>query len=212
MQGTKAINPFLLIWAVYTLLLGFAVVTTDHLDLHRAMHRFTSPWADGFFGRATHLADGLVPTGLALSLLLFKDVRAFLMMALSCGLSAIVVQVLKRYFDHDRPFMFKAELGDMHWVEGMELHHHLSFPSGHATAAFSMCYALAVLIGRRMWSLILALSASILAYSRVYLSQHFTEDILFGAALGTSTAVVVHWWLYHSPFKDRPWLQRRLFN
>lgn len=212
MQGTKAINPFLLIWAVYTLLLGIAVVNTDQLDLHRAMHRFTSPWSDGFFRHFTHLADGLVPTGLALSLLLFKDLRSFLMMALSCGLSAIVVQVLKRYFAHDRPFMYKAELGDMHWVEGIELHHHLSFPSGHATAAFSMCYGMAVLIGRRKWSLILALLASVLAYSRVYLSQHFTEDILFGAALGASTAVVVHWWLYQSTFKDRTWLQRRLFS
>ena len=212
MRGLKAINPFLLIWACYTMVLGLAVMTTDQLELHRAMHPYTSTWSDGFFRLFTHLGDGLVPTGLALSLLMFKDVRSFLLMALSCGISAIVVQVLKRYFAHDRPFMYKQELGDMSWVEGLELHHHLSFPSGHATASFSMCFALAALIGRREWSFVLGLAACTLAYSRVYLSQHFTEDILLGAAIGTTTAFVIHWWLHNSPFSRRTWLDRRLFQ
>lgn len=212
MQDKKAINPFLLIWAVFSLLLGIAVIATDQLALHRAMHPFSSGGWDLFFRLFTHLGDGFVPTALALSLLVFSDVRSFLLMALSCGLSAIVAQVLKRYFDHDRPFMYKLELGDMPWVEGLELHHHLSFPSGHATAAFSMCFSLAVLTNRRSWSIIFALMACALAYSRVYLSQHFTEDVLFGAGIGTITALLVHRWLYTAPFSERPWLKRRLFS
>ncbi|MGV3637204.1 MAG: phosphatase PAP2 family protein [Flavobacteriales bacterium] len=207
MQDKKAINPFLLIWAVFSLLLGIAVIATDQLALHRAMHPFASGSLDLFFRWFTHVGDGLVPTALALGLLIFKDARAFLMMGLSCGLSAIVAQVLKRYFAHDRPFMYKGDLGDLHWVDGLELHHHLSFPSGHATAAFSMCYALAVLVNRRNWSLLFALVAGALAYSRVYLSQHFTEDILLGAGIGTGTAMAVHHWLYSTPFKDAPWLR-----
>jgi len=208
----KSINPFLFIWGVYTLVLGIAVVCTDKLDLHRAMHLYTSPLLDRIMSGLTHVADGLVPTAVALVMLAFRDLRAFLMVGLSCGGSAIIVQILKRTFVHDRPFMYKAELGDMHWVEGIDLHHHLSFPSGHATAAFSMCFALAVLAGRRLWGYLLGLLAVALAYTRVYISQHFTEDILAGAAIGTLTTLAVYHWLYHSHFAGRAWLDRRLLT
>lgn len=212
MRPKESVHPFLFTWGLYTLILSVAVAGTDQLDLHREMHPYTSGAMDLFFSSVTHLADGLVPTILALILLFAVNVRAFLLVGMSCGLSAIIVQALKRVFAYDRPFMFKEQLGDMHWVEGLQLHHHLSFPSGHATAAFSMCFALAVLIDQRMWSLILALVASILAYSRVYLSQHFTEDILAGAALGTITAYLVHRMVDQDRHSTKGWLYKRPFN
>lgn len=212
MQVKSSIHPFLLTWAVYVVLLLLAVIGTDQLELHRIMHAYTAPWADRWFTVITHLADGLVPTALSIALLFAVNMRAFLMMGLSCGLSAIIVQVMKRVMAHNRPYMFKDRLGDLPWVDGLELHHHLSFPSGHATAAFSMCFALAVLIDRRAWSLVLGFLAALLAYSRVYLSQHFTEDILAGAVLGTMVALGVQQWLDRSAWKSRAWLQWRPFN
>lgn len=212
MHGAKGINPFLFIWGGYTVLLGVAVLCTEQLELHRAMHGFAGPALDGFFSWFTHVGDGWVPTALALSILFIRDLRSFMMMALSCGLSALVTQSLKHTVDHDRPFMFKDQLGDMHWVEGLELHHHLSFPSGHATAAFSMCFALAVLVDKRAWGYAFGLLAILLAFSRVYLSQHFSEDILVGGAIGTLTTVLVYHWLYRSPFSQRTWLDRKLLT
>jgi len=212
MRGAKAINPFLFIWGSYTVLLGITVLSSEQLELHRAMHGSTGPALDAFFSRFTHIGDGWVPTALALLVLFVRDLRSFMMMGLSCGFSALVAQAFKHSFNHDRPFMYKEQLGDMHWVEGLELHHHLSFPSGHATAAFSMCFALAVLLNRRAWGYILGVFAILLAYSRVYLSQHFSEDILFGGAIGTLTTLLVYHWLYRSPFSQRPWLDRKLFT
>ncbi len=212
MRGTKAMTPFLWVWGIWTLLLGTAVLLTEPLELHRIMHPWRSPALDASLGALTHVADGWVPTILALLLLVFRDLRSFLFMGLSCGVSAIVVQVLKRWFDRDRPFMFKDQLGDMHWVEGLDLHHHLSFPSGHTTAAFSMCFVLALLIGRRSWAVLLALFAALLAHTRVHLSQHFTEDVLAGGAIGTITVLAVHHWLYRSTFAAKAWLGRRLFT
>lgn len=212
MRAKKSIHPFLLTWGVFTVILLLLVMGTDQLELHRIMHGYTARWADRFFSAITHLADGLVPTALSIVLLFAVNMRAFLMMGLSCGLSAIAVQILKRVIAYDRPYMYKDRLGDLPWVEGLELHHHLSFPSGHATAAFSMCCALAVLIDRRVWSLVLCLGAVLLAYSRVYLSQHFTEDILAGAALGTLVALGVQQWLDRTAMKDKAWLQWRPFS
>ena len=54
--------------------------------------------------------------------------------------------------------------------------------------------------------------AGLLAFSRVYLSQHFTEDILAGAVIGTVTAWAVYRWLYISAFSERPFLERSIFE
>jgi len=214
MQRSRSIAWFLAIFLILAVPLVFGMIALEQLELHRLMHPFHSQRMDFFFRNVTHLADGWVPTVVSLLVLVFRDVRSFLMVGLSCALSAIVVQFLKRatFGDVDRPFMFKEELGDLHWVDGLELHHHFSFPSGHATTAFSMCFGIAVLLARPTWSITLALLAWVLAYSRVYLSQHFTEDILAGATVGTATAYAMYFWLYYSSFSAKPWLHRRAFR
>jgi membrane-associated phospholipid phosphatase len=214
MERERGIRGFMTVWIAFFLVTGLAVLRSEKLELHREMHAFHSDIADHFFSTVTHLGDGLVPTGLSLLLLFIRDLRSFLMMGLSCGLSAIVVQVLKRlpFAASDRPFMFKDHLGDMHWVPGLELHHHFSFPSGHATAAFSMCFALAVLMPGLLRGVLFAFLAALMAYSRVYLSQHFTEDILAGSMIGTVTACLVYYWLYLSRTSKKPWLDRSVLR
>ncbi len=210
MQRRNAVLVFMSVAIVLAIPGLVGVGLMDKLELHAWINKWHAHWSDLFFQYITHVADGLVPTALALILLLFKSVRSFLMVGLSCGLSAILVQVLKRsvFADCDRPAMFRSALGDMHWMVNLDLNHHFSFPSGHSTAAFSMCLALAVIIGQRKWAAALAVLASVLAFSRVYLSQHFTEDVLAGALLGSVTALLVYHWLYRSGFRTRQWLDR----
>ena len=214
MSDTRSIvRFFVVVWLLLALCVLGAVLSTDKLALHAAINAHHAPWADAFFRAFTHVGDGLVPTALALILLFTKDVRSFMMLGLSAALSAIIVQTLKRtvFADHDRPGMFREALGDMQWVPGVDQMNHFSFPSGHSTCAFSMCLALAVILGAHRWVLPCVLFAVLLALSRVYLSQHFTEDVLAGSALGTITAVGVHHWLYRSAFAAKPWLSRRPF-
>ncbi|MBL7981209.1 MAG: phosphatase PAP2 family protein [Flavobacteriales bacterium] len=215
MSRGRSVLLFLMVALVFAVPALIATLLTDQLELHSAINRHHADLADLFFRFITHWADGLVPTVLALLFLFFGTLRSFMMIGLSCGLSAIVAQLLKRQvFDHvDRPFMFREQLSDMHWVQGIEMHHHFSFPSGHSTAAFSMCLALAVIWARPRLAVVLSIAASLMAFSRVYLSQHFTEDILAGAALGTVTALLVYRWLYDSMFSKRAFLERRVgFN
>jgi membrane-associated phospholipid phosphatase len=213
MQRERSVVVFLVGGVVLFVPGLLMVLNTEQLALHAWINARHLPWADVLFRYGTHLADGLVPTVLSL-LLLGKDLRSFLMMGLSCGFSAIITQLLKRQvFDgHDRPAMFRAELGEMDWVSGLELNNHFSFPSGHATAALAMCFALAVIIGKPRWSWVMIALAGLLAFSRVYLSQHFTEDILAGAVIGTLTAWAVYRWLYISAFSERLFLDRSIFK
>jgi membrane-associated phospholipid phosphatase len=141
-------------------------------------------------------------------LFLFKDHRSFLMVGLSAGLSALVVQLIKFAVEQPRPSMYLELMPGLRLVDGVELLRTHSFPSGHATAAFSTCLALAVITARPVPVVLFALLAAAIAFSRVYLSQHFTEDVVAGATIGTFTAVVVHRWLYVSSFAERPWLER----
>ncbi|MEZ4755270.1 MAG: phosphatase PAP2 family protein [Flavobacteriales bacterium] len=211
MQRDRSLWSFLTVWIFFVMSGAVSLLVHGPMELHRLANGYHPHWADVAMAYLTHLADGLVPTALALFLWWRKDLRSFLQMALSCGISAIITQVLKRSFfaDQHRPTMFRDELAGVPWVEGVELHHHFSFPSGHSTAAWAMCLALAVIIGRASWSLVLAMLASLLAYSRVYLSQHFTQDIIAGAIIGVLTGLAVYHWLYRSSFHNRSWLDRR---
>jgi membrane-associated phospholipid phosphatase len=177
------------------------------------MNRFHGATGDAIFPWITELANGWAPVVLALALL-FRSWRSFLMMGLATGLSALAAQFLKRvvFSGHDRPSMYLDHMPGLHLVPGIELHHHFSFPSGHGTAAFSMCLALAVLIGKRGAGVGFALLAALLAYSRVYLSQHFTEDILAGALLGTAVATGVYWMLFLGPWAKTTALDRSPFR
>lgn len=212
MQRRQAVWLFILTAAVVAIPGFWAVLTMDKLALHAVINSRHTPSLDMFLSHATHLGDGLVPTVLAIALLFLKDVRSGLMVGSSCSSSALVAQFLKRqvFSDMDRPNRFREALGEMQWVSDVELHNHFSFPSGHATAAFGMCLALAVVLGRPRWGVIMALIAALLAFSRVYVSQHFMQDILAGGVLGTTFGYLSYRWLYVSSFSQKPWLNRRV--
>jgi len=211
MDRARAVYSFLIVTCLFALPASVALLTMDRFELHRIMHPINTRALDTFFRYVTHIGDGLTPTVIALYLLLFRRMRSFLMMALGCTLSAIVVQVLKQgpFSGMDRPSGFREQLGDLHWLEGLELHHHFSFPSGHTAAAFSMCFALAVLLGKKGWGTGLALLAVLIAYSRVYLNQHFTLDILVGMVVGAGVSWLTYYYLYKSTYSKRSWLDRQ---
>ena len=211
MGETRVVRRFLVVTALFAAPGLFAVAFTGRPELHAAINASLPVACDPLFRYGTHLADGLVPTGIAVVLLLTSTWRRFLMLGLSTAISALVVQFLKRnvFGDMLRPVEHLSSMPELRLIDGVELNHHFSFPSGHSTAAYAMCLALAVLSGRVRWAGWLAVGAAFMAFSRVYLSQHFTEDILAGAFLGTVTAWAVHRWLYGQAMMDRTGLDRR---
>jgi membrane-associated phospholipid phosphatase len=196
---------FLVVAFVLALPALWAQLRMEKLALHTAVNMHHTAWGDKVFPYATHVADGLTATFIALLLLVLHSWRAFLMVGLSVGGSALITQFLKQvvFPGMDRPAMFRDRLGEMTWVQGVELNHHFSFPSGHSTAAFSMCLALAVIIGSPRWAALLAVLATLLAFSRVYLSQHFMQDVTVGAIIGMATAIGMYLWLYRGKVSTR---------
>lgn len=206
---TPVVRVFLFTYLVVAIPVFVAVLVMDRFALHQAANAFHTPLADTIFRHGTHLGDTWVPIVVAL-LFLLKDWRSFLMVGLAAALSAIVAQLIKHlvFPDADRPTLFLDRMPVLPLVPGVEFLQHNSFPSGHSTAAFSVCLALAVIYRRPWVALGSALVAVFIACSRVYLSQHFAEDVLAGSFIGTATALLLHQWLYLGPFSEKPWLNR----
>lgn len=167
-------------------------------DIHIFLNTFHSSFFDYIFVVATWFGYGFIPFLVGLFFLLVQYRYSFVLI-LSAALSGIMVQILKRvvFGDCPRPVAFIGEQYSLYLVEGVKQLSHFSFPSGHATTAFALCYGLALFSTSRIWQLVLFLTAFLIAYSRVYLSQHFLLDVGVGAALGAICCFGVYVWLHN---------------
>lgn len=167
------------------------------LQTHLMMNGYHSPALDTFFKYATALGEAFpVYVGVAFLVWNVNSVwnrRNGLFILLSQGLTCVITQALKFAFAHPRPATYFEQMGAElpQTVPGESLRRALnSFPSGHTSAAFALFVCIA-LITPRKWAPLWVASAWAVAYSRIYLSQHFLEDILLGSVIGViSTAVV----------------------
>jgi membrane-associated phospholipid phosphatase len=72
------------------------------------------------------------------------------------------------------------------------MHTQNSFPSGHSTTCFAIFTSLALFFWKNQkLQFVLSICAILFSLTRVYLSQHFLEDVIAGSLIGTITAVLV---------------------
>ena len=110
----------------------------------------------------------------------------------------ILIYILKDFFSYDRPATILDHLGllkDFHFVNGVKiLRGATSFPSGHTAGAFAIWSILAFQFSRnktlQLGCLLVAITVGI---SRVYLGQHFPQDVLFGSAIGIATGLFIEY-------------------
>ena len=182
-------------------------------DIHFIINQYHSGFSDISFALLTYLGDGLFII-LPIFVLLFISLRhaAFLLIAyLSTGL---VTQILKRLFFEDalRPSRYLEGMGTLRLVDGVEMLSGRSFPSGHATSAFALFLGLALIIRNRYLKLDCFLLACLVAFSRVYLSQHFLIDITIGSLIGTIGTLAVYLAFYKSERSWQTWRIQKAFN
>ncbi len=97
----------------------------------------------------------------------------------------------------------------LHLVEGVKIHSLQSFPSGHTATAFSIFLTLALITKNHVLKLFCFVIAVLVAYSRVYLSQHFFVDIAAGTVIGVVFIVLA---FYYFERIDKKWLDRSLLK
>lgn len=145
-----------------------------------------------FFMIYTNAGDGLFSIAIFLLLLYFRRALIGWEIVITFLLSGLIAQILKNSFPMPRP---KTLLGDEHYayfINGYTHVGHASFPSGHTASAFGLATILTLFAKNKKWSIVYLLLAVLVGYSRIYLGQHFLQDVLAGAIAGVASALTVY--------------------
>ncbi|TAL41713.1 MAG: phosphatase PAP2 family protein [Chitinophagaceae bacterium] len=157
---------------------------------------YHSPPFDFFFKYYTYAGDGIMWVLVLLYCIFFRR-EYFIAVIAGIIISTILSQFLKRvvYPDELRPITYFTEKFPVHVIKGIFINRVHSFPSGHASAAFTMALLMSLMINKKTWSIILPFLALLVGYSRAYLAQHFVTDVFAGTIIGIVSAVlsVVIW-------------------
>ena len=192
-----AVVYFVLLTVVLGLLYSYPQV-----ELHMLMNMHHTGFQDAFFKYYSVFAEWPVYL-VALIPLIWKRKELTVFFAMSEISSGIVVQIVKHTFHSPRPVMVFENYPDLllPLVEGVEMRHSNSFPSGHTSTFFVFFTCCAILMAYRylhserqrnlqtwivfsLGSLVLLALAALGGYSRIYLSQHFTADVCVGSMIG----------------------------
>lgn len=201
----KSLKIYLLIFAVLWLmgLAGSLWFPKETLTLFLAHHR--SLVGNIFFRLATKLGESYPIVFIFGGLISRKDWRNTLSFSVLVLGVLVLAGTLKDYFYHDRPELFlkyhSERLHELGSIPGVEfLSGNSSFPSGHTFAAFALFTALCFYFQSKKGAFLWLIPAVLVGISRMYLGQHFLEDVVFGAILGVLWALVVafgfNWWFF----------------
>jgi membrane-associated phospholipid phosphatase len=177
--------------AIYALLFGTAmwfILNYDKVAVHIYLNQFVgNKLLNIFFYYITYFGDGLVAPFM-LVLILVYNVRMGIYATASFLSASLFSQLLKHFFfdEVNRPsFIFNYYNSyPLTYVDGVDRYIHNSFPSGHATQAFSIFMCLAFLTKSNFLKALFFSAALLTAFSRVYLSQHWLTDITAGSFIG----------------------------
>lgn len=122
----------------------------------------------------------------------------------------LAASIIKRLIGRGRPEVLDAS-GALDFQSIFNDAAYQSFPSGHTTTAFAMCFVLSFLLPRLLpWMLVLALTIGL---SRIVVGVHYPTDVFGGFLVGTFGAYAVRnffaarGWLFE--FRDDGTIHRR---
>jgi membrane-associated phospholipid phosphatase len=180
--------------------------------IYFTVNSVNNPVADFLAPFVTDLGNGWFAVIIAAIFTLFSYRKALLVVT-SWGITAIVAQILKFIFDAPRPKLyFKEQLKRIHFVKAVDILSYHSFPSGHTVTAFSLAVLFTYWSRNKAWGPLFLLIAVMVGYSRMYLSEHFFEDVTAGSVIGVIVTVFWLYWLNNRKFIQRPKWQRGLLN
>jgi membrane-associated phospholipid phosphatase len=223
------INKQVLLRTVYVYVIPYVVLLIAILglmyaypkpELHMLLNSHHTSLQDTFFKYYSVLAEWPLYV-LALLPLLWKKVYITGFFALCELTGGAILQILKHTINMERPICAFENCQTMvlPLVDGINMHHSNSFPSGHASTFFVFCTCCALLLSyhwklheqsRKTWILfnasllVLLILATLGAYSRIYLSQHFLSDVCMGSIIGFTTPCLMFYLVGNKFFKSKP--------
>ncbi len=199
--------PFLIV-----MITGFSLMLVfSKTDLFLLINNKHNTFFDQFFKLNTWLGDGLMTIVVVCGMLFFKY-RYAVLTALAYAYTSLAVQILKRLFNAPRPVKFFEDIAPIRTIDGYAMHEWNSFPSGHTASAFTLAVVLSYVLPYKHSHWILIPFVVLTAFSRVYLAQHFMEDIIAGSLIAVTMTLQLIYWLEHTDWYHAKKLDGRLFG
>ena len=189
----KINSPFFIPYLIFIVFGGVLLAIGSKVNIHLTFNSFHHSFFDTFFFYVTYLGDGTVALLVTIMLVAVKY-RYALIVGLSNIISAVITQTLKQnvFPDALRPKKYFEGLHELYFVPGVENHLYYSFPSGHTTCAFALFLSLSLIVKNKNLKLLFFFVALLVGYSRIYLSQHFFDDVYVGSIIGVGVTVLVY--------------------
>ena len=200
--------PYLLILCICLVI----KLTFSREEIYFTVNGFNSPMADFIEPFVTDIGNGWTAVAISVIMLFFSYRKAFLV-ATAYAITSLSAQIIKYIFDAPRPKVyFKDQLSRIHFDKNVEILSYHSFPSGHTVSAFSVAVILTYWSRNKAWGPVFLLVAVMVGYSRMYLSEHFFEDVTAGSIIGVIVTVIWLYWLDNKKFIQQPKWQRGLLG
>jgi membrane-associated phospholipid phosphatase len=186
----KANRLFFFICIVFFAASVFVLLFLSKADGFYLLNTYHSNFLTIFFTWFTYLGDGFFCVATGILLFVFGKRFLSLMVLSSYAISGILAQVLKYFVIEARPAVYLKDSSYQYFINDVTLHNLHSFPSGHAASAFALAAVLSFSAKNKNYSVLFLAGAILVGYSRIYLAQHFIDDVLAGAAIGLISSII----------------------
>ncbi len=178
-------KKFYAIYCIIITLVIFLFLCYTKVELFLFINLHYNSVLDVFFYLITELGSTWTYL-LVLLVSLFLSRRFTYSLLFGLLISSVLAQGLKHFVfdDANRPLEYFKNTMVIHHLNISDALRFHSFPSGHSVSAFTLATLIMAFSVKRKFDLVLLLAAFLVAYSRVYLGQHFVEDVVFGSFLG----------------------------
>jgi membrane-associated phospholipid phosphatase len=181
-------------------------------QIYFTVNGINNPYIDFLAPFVTDLGNGWTAVAIAAIMTLFSYRKA-LIVATVFAVTSLSAQVIKYIFDAPRPKLyFREQLSRIHFVKAVDILSYHSFPSGHTVTAFSLAVVFTYWSKNKVWGPIFLLVAICVGYSRMYLSEHFFEDVVPGSVIGFVLTVFWLYWFDNKAFIQSPKWQKGLLT
>jgi membrane-associated phospholipid phosphatase len=194
----KKNTAFFIPYFIFLLAGGIVLLLWSKTDIHLYINRHNGPVADLFFSNWSNLGLGLMLIPVVF-ILAFIRLRYMLISIIGFCIMGAILEPLKLLFHAPRPLtVFTGLNQSLYLVPGVKMLSWYSFPSGHTATGFCIFCLLAFYTKSNPLKLFYFITALLIAYARMYLSEHFLQDVYAGSIIGVGSAILAYTWVMNA--------------
>ncbi len=162
-------------------------------DIVLSINTISNSKMDIFFRNYTILGLGMVMAIMAVVFLFINYYYSILSIA-GLILAGIFTFLFKHviFLHMPRPTKYFEHSNALRLIEGVHFHSWCSFPSGHSMTAFACATIIVLATKNKSIAIVAFILASLVAFSRMYLLQHFFMDVYAGGLIGFTYTILLN--------------------